>query len=176
MATDTSPTAVPAESIRFEFRHVHISDELVVPLLDELAHEYSSRYGRALDEQVRVLAEEYPPEEFSPPGGAVVVLLRDGLPVAGGAFRRYDAETAELKRMWTRSGHRRRGLGRRVVEELERVARLRGYRRAYLTTGWRQPEAKALYLAAGYSPLFDITRDPAEIAAPLPFEKRLEGP
>ena len=175
MVADTSSTAAPAEPIRLEFRHVHIGDELVVPLLDELAHEYSSRYGRTLDEQVRILAEEYPPEEFAAPGGAVVVLLDDGLPVAGGAFRRYDDETAELKRMWTRSGHRRRGLGRRVIGELERLALLRGYRRVYLTTGTRQPEARALYLAAGYAPLFDTALDPGEIAGPLPFEKDLLG-
>lgn len=175
MVADSLSTAAPAESGRFEFRRVHVDDALAVPLLDELAREYSSRYGRSLDEQVRKLAEEYPAGDFAPPGGVLLVLLEDGNPVAGGAFRRYDDHTAELKRMWTRTGHRRRGLGRRVIAELERQALARGYRRIYLTTGWRQPEAKALYLAAGYTPLFDVTRDPAELAAPLPFEKTLTG-
>jgi hypothetical protein len=63
------------------------------------------------------------------------------------------------------------------VAELERIARLRGYSRVYLTTGWRQPEAVALYLATGYTPLYDRSL-PAEAVGPHPFEKLLnaEGP
>jgi predicted GNAT superfamily acetyltransferase len=57
--------------------------------------------------------------------------------------------------MWTAAAHRRRGLARRVLAELEDRAAARGYTRMYLTTGPRQPEAKALYLAAGWTPLFD---------------------
>ncbi|MEU4762123.1 GNAT family N-acetyltransferase [Actinosynnema sp. NPDC023794] len=77
---------------------------------------------------------------------------------------------AELKRIWTHSRHRRRGLARRVLAELEREAVRFGYARLYLTTGPRQPEARALYLATGYTPLFDLT---AEALPLLPFEKDL---
>ena len=42
-----------------------------------------------------------------------------------------------------------------VLAELESRAAARGYARMHLTTGPRQPEAKALYLAAGWTPLFD---------------------
>ena len=48
----------------------------------------------------------------------------------------------------------------------------RGYRRIYLTTGPRQPEAKNLYLATGYTPLFDLDADPEEIKQ-LAFSKDL---
>jgi polar amino acid transport system permease protein len=41
-----------------------------------------------------------------------------------------------------------------------------------LTTGPRQPEARSLYLATGYMPLFDIRIDP-EASGPLAFEKEL---
>jgi hypothetical protein len=58
---------------------------------------------------------------------------------------------------------------------LEREAADRGYSRIHLTTGPRQPEAKGLYLAAGYRPLFDLSADPESIG-PLPFEKHLETP
>lgn len=75
-------------------------------------------------------------------------------------------------RIWTHSAHRRRGLARRVVDELEREAFARGYRRIRLTTGPRQPEARGLYLATGYTPLFDTTADPETIGK-LPFEKHL---
>ncbi|TFH72178.1 GNAT family N-acetyltransferase [Cellulomonas sp. HD19AZ1] len=176
-------------------RSVHLHDPLVRPLIDELAHEYWSRYRRLLTaEQLRDEMEHYPAEEFAPPDGELLLLLADGAPLAGGAFRRRtEAElgdvarleragtrrrdgtpavrTAELKRIWTHSAHRRRGLARRVLAELERRATARGYRRLYLTTGPRQPEAAGLYLTTGYRPLFDPTVAPA---GPLPFEKWLE--
>ncbi|MEU2230759.1 GNAT family N-acetyltransferase [Streptomyces vietnamensis] len=145
------------------------TDPLARPLLDELAYEYTTRYGSAHD------LSRYPAAEFAPPHGAFLLLLEEGRPVAGGAYRRYDESTAELKRIWTHSAHRRRGLARRVLTVLEREAAARGYSRIYLTTGPRQPEAKGLYLASGYRPLFDVSADPESIG-PLPFEKFLENP
>jgi hypothetical protein len=59
-------------------------------------------------------------EEFEPPAGTLIVATVHGEPVAGGAFRRNDAETAELKRIWAASGHRRRGyekIGRHPFEK-----------------------------------------------------------
>ncbi|MFC5212666.1 GNAT family N-acetyltransferase [Streptomyces coerulescens] len=151
---------------------VPVSDARVEPLLRELGDEYSRRYGKDAHAELA----RYPDEEFTAPyGGILLLLIEDGEPVAGGAFRRYDDTTAELKRIWTHSAHRRRGLARRVVTELEREAGARGYRRVYLTTGPRRPEARALYLAAGYAALFDTEADP-ETIGPLPFEKHLAEP
>jgi GNAT superfamily N-acetyltransferase len=151
----------------FQVRHVTVGDEAVRPLLAGLAEEYNSRYGASND------LTRYPASDFTPPDGVFLVLMEDGVTIAGGAFRRYDETTAELKRIWTHPDHRRRGLGRVVVRELEEEAARRGYRHIYLTTGWRQPEATKLYLAAGYRPLFDVTADPETIEQPLPFEKAL---
>ncbi|QXN95479.1 GNAT family N-acetyltransferase [Nocardia iowensis] len=115
---------------------------------------------------------DYPAAEFAPPHGALLVVTRDGEAVAGGAFQRYDAETAELKRIWTAREHRRQGLGLFVLKQLEAEVGRRGYRRIYLTTGPRQPEAVGLYLAAGYTALYDPAV-PAEQIGPHPFEKYL---
>ncbi|MGW5284913.1 GNAT family N-acetyltransferase [Streptomyces collinus] len=165
----TSVAQPPSNTADFEIVHVPVSDPRVGPLLRELGHEYSTRYGKDAHGEIA----RYPDEEFTPPhGGLLLLLLEHGEPVAGGAFRRHDADTAELKRIWTHSAHRRRGLARRVVAELEHEAGARGYRRIYLTTGPRQPEARGLYLATGYTPLFDTEADP-ETIGPLPFEKHL---
>ncbi|SEQ19101.1 GNAT family N-acetyltransferase [Lentzea albida] len=141
----------------------------VAEMMAELLHEYVSRYGPAARERM----ERFPDSSLTPPDGRLVVLLRDGVAVAGGAFRRLDEHTAELKRIWTHSAHRRQGLARRVLEVLEAEAFRLGYRRVFLTTGPRQPEARGLYLAAGYTPLFDVTVPPS---GPLPFEKRVAEP
>ncbi|UAJ81081.1 GNAT family N-acetyltransferase [Leifsonia sp. ZF2019] len=163
-------TASPV--IADEFRYVDATDALARPLLAELELEYDSRYGDFFGERASAELSRYPAEEFAAPHGAFVLLLRGGEPIAGGAFKRYDVRTAELKRIWTSAAHRREGLGRRVVAELESEAVRRGYTRIYLTTGPRQPEAKALYLAAGYAPLYDPTL-PAEEIGIHPFEKTL---
>jgi GNAT superfamily N-acetyltransferase len=154
-----------------DFVAVHQSHPLAGPLLAELAIEYTARYGGDAEQKHSEL-HAYPAEEFEPPAGALVVATLNGVPVAGGAFRRYDTETAELKRIWTASGHRRRGYGKLVVAELERIVLQRVYTRIYLTTGWHQPEAVGLYLAAGYTPLYDQSL-PAEEIGRHPFEKLL---
>lgn len=87
---------------------------------------------------------------------------------------RYDEATAEFKRIWTHGDLRRQGLARKVLKELEAQAYRQGYKRVYLTTGFRQPEAKELYLRNGYSALFDVSADP-EIYRTLPFEKSLHN-
>lgn len=161
--------APPSLPSGLTFVPVPVSDPRVRPLLRELGDEYATRYGRDAHAELA----RYPDEEFTAPyGGGLFLLLERGEPVAGGAFRRYDATTAELKRIWTHSAHRRRGLARHVVTELERAAGARGYARLYLTTGPRQPEARGLYLTSGYTPLFDTEADPESIG-PLPFEKHL---
>ncbi|MEV7007637.1 GNAT family N-acetyltransferase [Streptosporangium sp. NPDC051022] len=150
-----------------EVRHVTVRDPEVRPLLADLHVEYTSRYGP--NEEL----SRYPDDDFSPVrGGAFLILVENGETVAGGAFRRYDERTAELKRIWTHPGHRRRGLGAAVVRELELEAVRQGYRRIYLTTGPRQPEASGLYLATGYTPLYDLRAAP-ETVGPHPFEKNL---
>jgi GNAT superfamily N-acetyltransferase len=148
-------------------------DPRVRPLLDELAVEYDTRYGDLFGRGAA--AEElnrYPAAEFEEPNGALLVIQENGESIAGGAFRRYNPTTAELKRIWTHSAHRRRGLGRRVLAELEALAAARGYTRLYLTTGPRQPEAKHLYLNTGYLAQFDLAADP-ETIGPLAFTKEL---
>lgn len=169
---DTTDPDSARDPVRLQFVSVLQDDLLAVPLLEELALEYASRYGRSPDEQYREL-QAYPGEDFASPDGALLVALLDGVPIAGGAYRRYDCATAELKRIWTSKLHRGRGFGRMVVSELERSARDRGYRRVYLTTGWNQPEAVALYLATGYTPLYDQTLSSRDVG-PHPFEKALE--
>ena len=159
-------------TIQLSVRFVRSDDELAKPLLADLEREYDSRYGDHFGEPASVELQRYPAAEFAPPHGAFLVLIEDGEPVAGGAFKRFDDRTAELKRVWTHPDRRGRGLGTRVVAELEAAARHLGYTRIYLTTGFRQPEAVALYLSSGYTPRFDPSR-PAEEIGIHAFDKSL---
>ena len=100
------------------------------------------------------------------------MLERDGEIIAMGAYKPFDEETAELKRIWTRGDLRRQGLALLVVQELERRALRAGYRRLYLTTGFRQPEAVRLYSSFGYQPQFDLSGDLERYGQP-PHDGRL---
>lgn len=148
---------------------VSVDDVRAQPLFDDLRVEYSARYpGHPVDAELA----RFPASEFQSPHGAFLIVQCSDRTVAGGAFRRYDETTAELKRIWTEKTYRQRGLGQLVVAELECIAVQLGYQRAYLTTGPRQPEARALYLTAGYEPLFDLSANPEELGH-LAFSKRL---
>jgi GNAT superfamily N-acetyltransferase len=146
-------------------------DALAAPLLAELAVEYADRYG-GNQERILTWLHGYPAEEFVAPEGALLIGLMDGQPVTGGAFRRFDSETAELKRVWTDSRYRRRGHARALLAALEAEIAVRGYRRVYLTTGDRQPEAEALYLSTGYIRLPEPLPADGEVY-PVAFEKLL---
>ncbi len=130
--------------------HIGQHDPMAAPLLAELAIEYSSRYGGSVG-AIHADLVNHPAADFAAPHGDLLVVVEDGEPVAGGAFRRHDARTAELKRIWTAREHRRRGLATFVLDELETEIVRRGYRRIVAATGPRQPEAVALYLSAGYT-------------------------
>jgi GNAT superfamily N-acetyltransferase len=161
-----------------KFVSVSQDDPLAAPLMTELSVEYADRYG-GTQERILTWLRSYPPDEFAAPDGALLIGLSDGRPVTGGGFRRFDAETAELKRIWTDGRYRRRGHARALLAALEVEIVARGYRRVYLTTGDRQPEAEELYLSAGYTrlpePLPAEGSEKVEVY-PVAFEKRLMPP
>ena len=124
-------------------------DALAQPLLAELAVEYAERYGGTPDAHLSWLP--VPADELAAPDGGLLIGVLDGAPVTGGAVLRFDADTAELKRIWTDRAHRRCGYARALLAALEAETAARGYRRLYLITGNRQPEAEALYDATGWT-------------------------
>lgn len=155
---------------RLTFVAVTSDDALAEPLFADLAVEYSQRYGSTETAVMTWLRSH--PEEIAPPDGDLVIGLIDGRPVTGGAFCRFDDATAELKRIWTDRQRRKQGLGRALLAELESRIVQRGYRRIYLTTGDRQPEAEALYAAAGYQRLAEPLAAQGDVF-PIAFAKAL---
>jgi GNAT superfamily N-acetyltransferase len=154
------------------FLYTSPEDERAGPLMDALYFEYESRYDADFPDTATSEMTRYPNSAFEPPDGAFLLLMRSGAAIGGGAFRRFDSCTAEFKRIWTDERFRRQGVGRTVLVELEAHALGRGYSRVFLTCGFRQPEAHALYFKAGYTPLFDPTEDP-KVYGILPFVKAL---
>lgn len=80
----------------------------------------------------------------------VLLLYIDGCPAACGAFKRYDPESAELKRIFVAKEYRGRGFSKVIVSKLEEWAVREGFVYAVLETGIRQNEAISLYKKCGY--------------------------
>lgn len=73
-----------------------------------------------------------------------------GRAVGCGAFKKLDAATAEIKRMWVSPEARGLGVARRLLAALEDEARHAGMARVVLDTNRSLVEAQALYRKAGY--------------------------
>jgi GNAT superfamily N-acetyltransferase len=80
-----------------------------------------------------------------------VVVYVEQRPVGCGCFKRFDDETAEMKRMFVLPEMRGKKLAAKLLQELETWAVEEGFTKAVLETGRRQVEAQRLYVVAGYS-------------------------
>jgi GNAT superfamily N-acetyltransferase len=100
------------------------------------------------------------PDEVRPPNGVfVVVYLRDE-PIGCGAVKHHPGEVTDVKRMWLAESARGLGLGRRLLEHLEHLAREHGSREVRLETGAVLPEAIGLYRSAGYREVEPFNEEP----------------
>ena len=81
----------------------------------------------------------------------VIVCYVDDKPIGCGAFRKYDEQKAEIKRMFVQPDYRGHGIGLNIVKELELWAQELNYTACVLETGKKQPEAIRLYKKAGYT-------------------------
>lgn len=154
--------------MRERFRDVPMDAPELQPIIEGLFGEYAARYGDYFSKDAEVELNDW----YLPPQGLFLVLERDGEIIATGAYKPFDAQTAEIKRIWTQRTLRQQGLAGRMMQTLEQRASLAGYRRIFLTTGFRQPEAVKLYLSLGYEAHFDLHRDPEEYSLP-PYDGRL---
>jgi len=80
----------------------------------------------------------------------VVVAYEDEKAVGCGAFKEYEPQTAEIKRMYVREDMRGKGIAGKVLNELEGWAKELDFSECILETGLKQPEAIRLYQKSGY--------------------------
>ncbi|MVN91332.1 GNAT family N-acetyltransferase [Mucilaginibacter aquatilis] len=90
----------------------------------------------------------------------VVIGYLDSIPVACGCFKKYDANTAEVKRMYVAAQARGKGLSFEILTELEQWASALNYKYLILETGNKQIEAHGLYKKANYKqiPAYGVYR------------------
>jgi putative acetyltransferase len=125
----------------------------------------------ALDAYANAL---YPPESnhlldvsaLSVPEVSFLVVRDRGEAVGCGAILRDARGWGEVKRMYVRPDQRGRGVGKRMLAEIEGVARRGGFPLLRLETGIHNTEALALYRRAGFvecEPFGDYAPDPLSV-------------
>jgi GNAT superfamily N-acetyltransferase len=110
-------------------------------------------------------------DEMRPPAGVFLVATGAGGPVGCGALKFHGDEPTELKRMWISPAVRGQGVGRRLLEELERRAAEHGSHAIQLETNKALIEAIAMYRSSGYREVDAFNDEPY---GDHWFEKRLE--
>lgn len=75
----------------------------------------------------------------------VLVAYENDNPVGCGAFKKFDEETVEVKRMFVFEHKRGKGIASQILNHLEGWAGELGYKVCILETGNKQPEAIRLY-------------------------------
>jgi GNAT superfamily N-acetyltransferase len=132
--------------------------------------------------EVRAMYPALTTPDAPPPGNdpavarSTYLLAREGSQSVGcGALRPIEPDVAEVRRMYVSPSHRRQGVARALLAQLEKRAVKLGYEVLRLETGNRQTGAMALYEACGFKriPAFGpYANDPTSVC----FEKWMTPP
>ena len=109
--------------------------------------ELDVRFEQGFDPSQSIPADE---GDLIMPTGALVIARLQGQPIGCGALKFHGSRPTELKRMWVTPEARGLGVGRRILMELERIARDAGSHVVRLETNQALTEAISLYRTSGY--------------------------
>ena len=104
-----------------------------------------------------------------------VVLYNGNVPAASGAMKEYSADTAEVKRMYTKPEFRGSGLGKKVLAELESWAQELNYRHLILETALSLHPAVSLYKKHGFEVIPNYGQY-ENIQTSICFKKKIKQP
>ena len=80
----------------------------------------------------------------------VILIVAHGEAAACGSFKEYAPGVAEINRVFTKEGFRKRGYSKAILCALEKRAFDQGYRKLILETGLLLKAAHKMYLAFGF--------------------------
>lgn len=105
----------------------------------------------------------------------VVVAYIDDAAVGCGAFKRHSEDAAEIKRMFVMAEKRGQRIAAQILTELEKWAGESGFSECVLETGFKQPEAIALYKRSGYARIPNYGQY-ADVEASVCMKKEIKLP
>jgi putative acetyltransferase len=80
----------------------------------------------------------------------VCLVYLNNNPIACGSFKFYDEETVEMKRLFVLKEYQNQGIGQKILQKLEKLAKDKGYSFSILQTGVDMPAACNFYKNNNY--------------------------
>ena len=118
---------------------------------EDSAHALLAEYFAGREESTANYVTTFPdPARFVAPDGVFLVVEHNGVDVGCGGIRRLSPDVFEIKHVYLQPRTRGQGLGRALLEELERRALLLGASTVVLDTNESQVAAAQLYRSTGY--------------------------
>ena len=112
--------------------------------------ELVSLLDRELDARYGIVQKQYTQYNKIVSLDTVVIAYREDEPAGSGCFKAFGEDSVEIKRMIVKPDLRGSGVAEKILLELERWALEKGYAKAVLETGLKQPEAIRFYTKLGY--------------------------
>lgn len=113
-----------------------------IALTNQLDQEFNERFG--------IIQQQFDEYNTLEDIHDVILIYDENHSIACGSFKRYDAFTAEIKRVFVRKEYRGKGLSKLLMQALEEKAIEKEYKYFILETGKPLVEALALYKSMGY--------------------------
>jgi len=111
-------------------------------------------------------------ELYAPPNGRMLI-AEDAYEILGGvAYKRIDAQTCEMKRLFVRTTANGRGLGRKLCEALLQATARDGFRTMRLDTSRDMVEAIGLYRSIGFRDVEPFVDYPERMQPMMLFMER----
>jgi DNA-binding MarR family transcriptional regulator/GNAT superfamily N-acetyltransferase len=158
------------EASMIEFHVADPASAEVARCFQHYFDDLNARFESGFDPACSISAD---PDELKQPRGLVLIARVKSEAVACGALKFSQPGIAELKRMWVSPRFRGLGLGRRLLDRLERSVLAEKRTIVRLETNRTLPEAIGLYRAAGYA---EVAPFNTEKYAHHWFEKKLGMP
>lgn len=138
---------------------------LPVPPCDPRAKACLSAYYAELDRRFATgfdvsLSADPEARDMAPPRGGFLIAVSDGMPVGCVGLKGTDNGYGEVKRLWIAPPARGMGLARRLMGEIEDLAKALGISRLRLDTNFVLSEAIAFYRKAGWTEIARYNDDP----------------
>lgn len=148
------------------------------PLSDDVRGLVAALNETALQLTPREFTHHMTVEQMAGPDMTLFVAREDGKAMAMGALRRHPNGVAEVKRMYTTPEYRGRGIGGRILSEIEAMARREGLAQLVLETGNNFDAALRVYARGGFQacgPVLDYPPSPYTAFFVKPLSPRVSA-